>query len=214
MFLVADRIDRSKLEPVLHSVRDAVIRHPVRLSVSFWDIRAAEMWLIVGSAQSLESLIGLIRNWREYSVGGAFAGRPALVKIVSFDDPVEKLGLWARLKKLFSRDSASEIETYSQAWLAEMPTGDGDERLVLEKLGRALEHGYDVIVLDRILAYLRPQVRFRVSAQLQELCNAEGLTVLALTDSGLEGWIAGDRCATLRSGSFEQVQRRDLDEFV
>lgn len=214
MFLVADRIDRSRLEPVLWRLRDVLVRHPARLSIPYWDIRAGEMWLIAGTHQLLECILGVLRETVEYSADGAFAGKTANVAFVGTSAPEARPGLWRRLLNRLRPPKPAEPGEDVRRWLHDLPPGDGEELEILKRLEATLAGDHDVIVLDEIVYDLRPQVRFRVSADLQERCNSEGLTVIALTDSGLEGWIAGDRCATLRSGVFEQVQRRDLDDFI
>lgn len=214
MFLVADRVDPSRGEPLFRSFRETTIRHPERLHVGWWDIRAAESWLVVGGIPALTSLVSVLHDWPEYAQEGAFAGQPAKVAIVGATDNRPKPSLWQRVKQRLGFGGGAQNEPFSDAWLADLPPGNILEKQRLVEIGCALAGPADVLVLDRLLQELRPEVRFRLSTHLQLFVDNEGLTVITLADSDFEGWVAADRTAILRHGNFELIQRRDLADMV
>lgn len=212
MFLVADRVDPRRSEPLFRSFRETTIRHPERLYVASWDIRAAESWFVVGGTQALTSLVSVLHDWPEYDKEGAFSGQAAKIAIVGATNNQPKPTLWQRFKKRLSFGGGIQQESFSQAWLADLPPGNVLEKQRLIEVGCALSGPADVLVLDRMLQELRPEVRFRLSTHLQLLVDSEGLTVITLADADFEGWVAVDRAAVLRRGHFELIQRRDLAE--
>lgn len=202
MFLVLDRA--TAVTPTWLQFDDAVIHHPSRLVIRRWHVEPQSEWLITGPSHLLDALVCAIvaRGAAPGSVG--VPGRPRL-RCVTAAPP--RRSWWRRLLGLRAPRLGT---TRLEAWLCDLTPPEPLERLVLANIADALAADVDVVVLDRVLKYLRPEVRFRVANDVHRQAAELGTAFVVLAEHDYEGWIAVTRRAVLERGEWRDVHERPL----
>ncbi len=209
MFLVRSRDEHVAVRPVWREFRELTMRHPFRIQVRRWDILASDMWLVTGSPQGLDSIWHVLSEpWGE---SPGMKVEPA-VWYVSSRAPRVRESLWQRLLGRIQptrREQRRRIQAIVGQWVEDMDYGDQTEATILADIAHAMVAQSDILILDRVLHVIRPQVRFRVATTLDEACRMRGTTLIAIAEQGYDGWIAVDHRARVRRGILELVFHDD-----
>lgn len=204
MFLVLDRDEARVEDPCWFELRDFRTKHPAPLEIPRWRLMPTDQWLVTGPLLNLTTVVRLFDSAASEIWGTGWPARTApRIRTVSLRHEDRSLRGWLRRWRRRRRRPAA-VGHRVDRWLTDLAPAEDLERRVLEQIAEAFVVRDDIVVFDRVVRLLRPEIRFRVSADMRQLAR-NGTAIVALERHALDGWTAVERRAVIRRGVLERV---------